>query len=870
MKIYLMHTIAFCLVLFSFTDIYTHENNITSITFKDKMRKRNIDIKHIALDLKFDSAKKQAYGTAAITFSPLETSRQITLDAGRLTLNSITIPDGAQLTFDYDGSDSNDALKITLDREYSPNEVITITIDYHTNWVNNTDPLNIWGSNGKGLRFFEPSSTELNRHRQIWSIGEPESNRYWFPCYDSPDDLRTGELTATVESGMTVISNGTLKGRTVNPDGTITFHWSSDTPAANHLTSIVVGEYSEVKQQYEDIELISYGYPDEKEGVEASVVMLPEMIKYFSGVTGVKYPFKNYSQVFVQELPAWVGNNTVSVITENMIDDYSTHADFFYLWDQTEAEALASQWFGNHITCGSWAHIWLNRSFAHYFNQLFNEQKNGKDEFLLYQRTWDQSTYHWDWDGGIKIPVVNPAYEDALSFVNDNYTNFHGASVLHMLRKHLGEENWWKAIRLYCQNNGGKIVTSNEFQKAVEESAGEPMGWFFDQWVYGVGHPVFEIEKQYNDSKKQLIITVLQKQKKDTAITFPQAEYFKGKVDIEIDSKIMQVWLDAKEKNVYTFPLNIEPKLVNFDFESTWIKKLTFKKPLKELIYQFENDPDVLGRNLAMTELVSLAKDENTKNEDKELIYPAFRNVIESNIYWRMRFNALSQLRNLITNASDPKPAKLNEETINMLLRVIEKDSAWVLTSAVTFLGMTRDTKFAEIYIKGLSNKSERVVNACAVALGKCKSPKAFDELIKLKDKPSWKNQSLISALNGLKELGDPRGAELALIALTDSRSPHWTLAIPVWDHRLAAAETLRALGFGSRGYELVIGQFNKAMDENNINDIFYNVVCLTALADPRAEHIFDLLAAKFAGDPVILPAVEQYKQQFISTVKSN
>jgi HEAT repeat protein len=78
---------------------------------------------------------------------------------------------------------------------------------------------------------------------------------------------------------------------------------------------------------------------------------------------------------------------------------------------------------------------------------------------------------------------------------------------------------------------------------------------------------------------------------------------------------------------------------------------------------------------------------------------------------------------------------------------------------------------------EALNDSSQRVVNAAANALGKSKSPKAFDALVKLKDKPSWKSQSLIAALNGLKELGDPRGVAIAYEALANVQLPRWHLA---------------------------------------------------------------------------------------------
>ena len=131
-----------------------------------------------------------------------------------------------------------------------------------------------------------------------------DANRYWFPCHDVANDFRTTELKATVDKNLTVISNGNLIKTQDNPNNTHTFHWKMDIPYANYQTSIVVGEYTEIRQNTEGgVSLHTFSYPDEVEATKASIVQLPEMLKFFSEKTGVKYPYSRYSQVFVQDLP---------------------------------------------------------------------------------------------------------------------------------------------------------------------------------------------------------------------------------------------------------------------------------------------------------------------------------------------------------------------------------------------------------------------------------------------------------------------------------------------------------------------------------------------------------------------------------------
>ncbi len=669
-----------------------------------------IDVQHIALDLRFDWAKKQAFGTAEITFSTIGATDKITLDAGFLTINSIKTATGTPLKFEYDASDENDGLKILLDKKYAAGQKITISIDYHTNFLNESDPNNLWGSFGKGLRFFEPTSTEPRKRRQIWSMGEPEGNRFWFPGHDAPGDFRTTEFMATVDKNLTAISNGKLISKKENADGTRTFYWKMDTPHANHQTSFVVGEYVDFLQKIDGTELHSFGYPDEMQAVRATVVRLPEMVQFFSEITGVKYPFPAYSQVFVQDFPWGGGHNFgLSTTSENMVDDFGTHADFFYLWDGVEAQDLAAQWFSNLLTPRNWSDEWLSKSFVLYFDCLFTEHKNGHDEMLMWNRNFQHTTYLADWNSGIRRPVVTRNYDHPTTMVQDNYA-LRGALVLHLLRKHLGEENWRKSIQFYVKNNAGKSVTTEDFRRAIEAATGEPMDWFFDQWLYKMGHPVFEISKNYDFSKKQLSLAVRQTQKIDRNNEYPQAEFFQGKIEIEMDGKIEQIWIEPKAENTFVFAAATEPKLVNFDFENSWPKEIKFEKTPGELLFQFQNSRDILARRSAMLELATIFKNEKTTADEKTRISTAFRSVILGNSYWRLRYSAMLTLQNLL-------PQPFDEATVSMLLTVIKNEKSWNRAAAIAFLGATRDAKFADIFLQNLHDESDRVVNAAAVAL---------------------------------------------------------------------------------------------------------------------------------------------------------
>jgi hypothetical protein len=269
-----------------------------------------------------------------------------------------------------------------------------------------------------------------------------------------------------------------------------------------------------------------------------------------------------------------------------------------------------------------------------------------------------------------------------------------------------------------------------------------------------------------------------------------------------------------------------------------------------------------------MSEIVKFYKKETTSAADKNKILDAFRNVLSSKIHWRFKFMASPQFQSLL---AANQPVTLDKATIELLLNTIKNEKSWVRFSAINCLGITNDPKYADLYISYFKDSSDRVVNAAAIALGKTKSPKAFDALVKLKDKPSWKNQSLISALNGLKELDDPRGVAVALQALKDSTAAaRWTLAVSAWDFRITAAETLVALGKNKEAYPIVSERFRKSMEENDINDIFNNMLIFATIGDPRAQAAFDELKVKYKDNGNVMNAVNSFEVQFKESIEAN
>ena len=200
---------------------------------------------------------------------------------------------------------------------------------------------------------------------------------------------------------------------------------------------------------------------------------------------------------------------------------------------------------------------------------------------------------------------------------------------------------------------------------------------------------------------------------------------------------------------------------------------------------------------------------------------------------------------------------------------MVEREESWAKAWTINFLGNSLQKKYVPLYLEGLKDYSDRVVFMSAIALGKSKDPSAYDALMKLPEKPSWKNQSLISAMYGLKELQDQRAYDFTLTTLMASEKPHWNLGTPIWDHRLAAAHTLVALDRVSQAYDLVYANFKDALVNNHYNDIFYNAQLAAILGDTRGAAVFEQLEQQFKHDKNALSAIAQLQQTFENSQKN-
>ena len=795
------------------------------------------DQRNIKLNLRFDWNQEQAIGTATITLAPVvKDLRRVDFDAAYMTVSGAALASGAPLKFEYDAA--KEKLSVMLDRAYQPVEELTVVVSYHTN----QPPAGGRGLGGGGLSFIKPRPDDPTRPRQIWTQGEAETNHLWFPCFDHPNDFVTSEIVATVEKPLSVVSNGKLISTKENSDGTRTYDWRIDAPHATYLTSIIVGEFTPVTGDYAGIPIITNVYKNEVEEGKITAARLPEMVKFFSEKTGVKYPYAKYAQTVVRDFGGGMEEISSTKQTDNMIHDARTELDSDQ--DGLQSHELAHQWFGDYVTCRSWSDVWLNESFATYFQAMWDEHRLGHDDFLYRDVKANQDSYYQAWARGQRRPIVTRNYANP-DAVFDTYAYPRGGAVLHMLRTYLGEDNWWRAINHYLTKYAHQPVETAQFRIAIEETTGQAMDWFFDEWLYKMGHPVFRVTEDYDAPKKELTLKVRQEQRPDPDSQYPQVGFFQTPVDIEIgtgsSTRIERVRIEPKEEQTFSFTVDSEPLLVSFDYGSTLIKELVFVKPTGQLQYQLVHDQDVLGRIWALQELAPRMNDGKTAAVDRQAIIKGIGDALAKDQFWGTRLEAATSLNGL-------------KEAKDALLIATKDPNARVRARAITSLAATKDPTLADAYQQLLNDQSYAVIRAAALALGQTKSTGAYDPLVKLIDAPSWRDTIRASALSGLAALGDKRALDLGLkYYVVGNRAAVRTAALAV----------LGSAGKDDpRVFPILSALLTEALDKRNFGLFFGAADAIVLLGDERGLALFQELSKKAGTPPQIVAAMSAFESR--------
>ena len=525
------------------------------------------DIIHTDLSVSFDLEKQHLHGIAEITAKPyFRATNELILDAKGFDIHGVNM---GEQTLDYTYED--DKLSIQLDRVYIRTESYTISIDY-------TAKPNELGAEGgaaitdaKGLYFINPSGEE-DKPQQIWTQGETESSSCWFPTIDKPNERMTQNIAITVQDKYTTLSNGLLVKSEQNTDGTRTDYWEQSLEHAPYLAMMAVGDFSITTDKWRGIDIDYYLEEEFHKNARRIFGRTPEMMEHYSKILGVDYPWEKYAQVVVRDFVSGAMENTTAVIHGEFVQ-----MDEREMLDRHEEDIIAHElihhWFGDLVTCESWANLPLNEAFATYGEYIWREEGFGR---MAADKHLDADLNNYFREARSKqVDMIRFDYTDKDDMF-DSHSYAKGGRVLHMLRHYLGDEAFYLGLKKYLEDNAFSTVEIHQLRLAMEEVCGEDLNWFFNQWFLNSGHPILAFSYEYEDSTNTQWVYVEQLQNLETTplyrLNMDVALYFEDSVfTYNINVK------DGAE--AFSFTTESAPKNVVVDSEHVLLAEIIDEKP---------------------------------------------------------------------------------------------------------------------------------------------------------------------------------------------------------------------------------------------------------------------------------------------------
>jgi len=686
---------------------------------------RVVDIGHLALALEVDPEARTVRGTATLRSTVIAPdTRAVELDAVELTIEHVTVGD-KDAVFRHDGK----RLRVELPRPAATGSELVIKVAYH-------------GAPRRGLYFIAPDAGYPDKPTQVWTQGQDEDSRYWFPCFDAPLEKATSEVTITVPAKLFALSNGTLvSDKTAG--GKRTLHWRLDVPHSCYLITLAIGDFAAIETSWRDVPVVYYVQRGREAEAERTLARTPAMLELFSRRFGVDYPYPRYAQVFVADfIFGGMENTSATTITDNVLIDERAAID--YDIDALVAHELAHQWFGDLVTCRDWGEGWLNEGFATYAEYVWREHHEGRDAADLELEDWADMYFGED-SNRYRRTIATKLFDEPID-IFDHHLYEKGGRVLHMLRHFLGDSAFFGALAHYLTKHRHGVVESRDLARAFEESTGKNLDWFFSQWVIdGAGHPELEVAFAWHSDDKIVAVTVEQKQKIDARTPLFRLP---AKVRFRIGDADVDHAIDITEQR-HIFHLHVpeEPTQAIFDPGRVLLCALKVDKPESLWMNELAYATLAIDRAHAATALAKRGG-------------PAAEHVLAEAVgddgYWSVRGAAAMGLASLRTqSARDRLASALGVEVHPRARRVIARA-----------LG---EFVFDEAAGAALANVVERgdasyfVEAEACLSLGKTRSPRAPELLRQAAGRASFTDVIRQHAYRGLAEARDDSAVGLLL-----------------------------------------------------------------------------------------------------------
>ena len=763
-------------------------------------------VEHIFLDLALDLPSQSYCGTCIIRLNPVRDGIDtLTLDAVNLQIDAVKV-DQVEQSFDYDG----EQLHVRLKAATKAQQPINLSIAYHVEQPQ------------RGLYFIAPTKDYPHKPIQVWTQGEDEDSRYWFPCFDYPGQLATSEIRVRVPKPYVAISNGELINTQEEADAKI-YHWSQKQVHPTYLMTLAVGDFTELRDEWQGIPVTYYVEKGREADARRTMGKTPQMIEFFSKTFGYAYPFPKYAQVCVEDfIFGGMENTSTTLLTDRCLLDERASLDNRAA-EALVAHELAHQWFGDLVVIKHWSHAWIKEGMATYSEVLWTNHEYGK-EAAAYYRLNETRNYLAEDASRYRRPIVTHIYREAIELY-DRHLYEKGACVYHMIRAELGDDLFFKTIHTFVQDNAHKTVETVDLLRAIDKATGRNLQFLFDQYVFRGGHPDYKVAYSWDGDSKLAKLTVTQTQAKNgengskselfdlkipIGFGFNEAEGRRQRAEGADALKTFTVRIHEREQTFY-FPLESKPSFVSFDVGNHTLKTVSLEYPVAELKAQLQSDPDPISRIYAAEALSKKGGLEAVK---------ALSAALKDEPFWGVRVEVAKQLASVkLDQAFDGLVAGLQDADARVRRSTVDALASLKTTASYDALKTIVTQGDASYYVE-----SSAISGLGSIASVKLDNESREEDVLALmrsilQERAGWNEVIRGGAVSGLSKL---KTSEAALDLILE-----YTVAGIPQALRLPAIRSLGAISTGQNNVNLA--RILSRLEELSRESLFLTQVAVVA-----------------------------------------
>lgn len=454
------------------------------VSFAQQVKRPQFDVTGYVIDAQLDPADNKLTATADVTFVPSEDTRNVSFELnGSLKIDTITridkpampsatpgpkpkgTPAAANpITFVQDQvgvSDLGPSVRVDFGDMVAKGTSVTLRFKY--NGILNT-------AQGGPL---------LNK--RLAYVGETEGYLMyaarWFPFHDYAADFATSDITLAVPGGMQVVGYSDTPSTSAGGK----FRFTQMKPGL--VGNFAYGKFATRSLKMGDYELQFNTKPGFDNLVQDYGETLGKALEFYTK----KFGNADFGKKLI-----------VAQIDDESLDFYSSMGMLFVSSRQFESgreiteerlqREAAMQWWGLTVGLKSFDDAWLSQGLAEYSAFALRESTMDGAKLDALRRELVEKSLTFEQTASL---VRAPANLDDQSVAYQYIMYAKGAMVFKLLRDSLGDQKFDQLLRTNLQENRGKNVSIDDFEKLVSRVAGQNMRYFFARWVEGTGVPEF-------------------------------------------------------------------------------------------------------------------------------------------------------------------------------------------------------------------------------------------------------------------------------------------------------------------------------------------------------------------------------------------